>query len=136
MLFLLAFLLQILFCLVVYLLVLTHASWQFAIFYNTVSFLEKNFYLISLIFSKIVKTYIDLLAKIALAGNCPTYSICCIAFLILFVYSNQLQLVYSDFWCILNTLQYNLHLFLLLTLLLHIVLNQNQLVGQKSSFPW
>ena len=56
--------------------------------------------------------------------------------LILFLYLNQLLLVYNDFWCInnlINILYYSLHLIQLLTFLfLYIFLYQNQWVGDRS----
>ena len=60
---------------------LTLTSWYFTIFYNIVTLPWENFNLVSLTFSKIVRTNIDSLTAISLSGffNCPMNCNCWIA---------------------------------------------------------
>ena len=62
---------------------LTLFSWEFGVFYNTVTHYWENFNLVSLIFSKIVKIGIDSDPSTFIPYtffNCPTNFICWIAF--------------------------------------------------------
>ena len=132
------FLLEMSFCLVVYLLVLLKLLQKLLSFMRLLHFLEKMLVLFLWFFLKSLEEqdFVPSAFSPSAYFNCPTNSICWIAqgkHLIRFVCTKQLQLVYSDFWTIhnlINILWYHLHVVLLLTFLfLQIILYQNWWVG-------